>query len=186
MVQVTVLLFGAGSHSDLVSRIDDKSNYSEIPIGVQTMIDQPATVRLLHDEIVAILERMKKPARLMNMLIKHLEKKPPEEIQKIYDFTCELYHDEFMALKEVWTLPHISDTMWHSYKLLRIRGLPEQESLRVAWDRFFNKLYNYHKQRRAERKANEDHTASDSKRIRNQSLRRKRAAIKSNSGCEQS
>lgn len=144
-------------------------------------IDQPAAIQQIHDEIVAILVRMKKPTIQIDRLIKGIEKRPPEMIKRIYVFLSELYFNEFTTLREVWTLPHISDTMWHSYKLLRIKGLPEQESLHVAWDRFYNKLVSFRKALRAERKANENLTASDSKRIRQESVRRRRAAVKSNS-----
>jgi len=139
-------------------------------------------IKKMHDDICQLLLRMKKKTNRMDRLIKNIDGKPPDEIERTYRFLKALYETEFTNLYAVWTLPHISDTMWHSYKLLRIRGLPEQESLCRVWEAFENRLIKLRKALRAERIENENQSASDSKRIRQQSIRRRRAAAKRDCG----
>jgi len=134
------------------------------------MLDQ---IKEIHDEIIALLVRMKKPILGMNRLISNLEKKSKEEVERLFNFFDSLYKNEFKRLKDVWTLPHINDDMWHGYRMLRIRDLPEQKSLHDAWEAYHDRVAAFKKERKSE-----SQHQTDSQRIRKQSLRRRRTEAK--------
>lgn len=78
-----------------------------------------------------------------NALVERINHLTDEALLKLSAFLLDLHENEYKKLLEIWTLPHINDSMWHNYKLLAIQGLPEQVSLENALSAFKLKVKSF-------------------------------------------
>lgn len=111
-------------------------------------------------------------------LLHNIDKLDEEELIDLLSFIIEIRDNQFTEFKRIWTLPHINDSMWHQYKMLRLHDLPEQVLLEEAWlnlrdsvKKFLKtrrRLLDEHREKKAQkrlerlRRATEQHVDEDS------------------------
>lgn len=99
-----------------------------------------------HQKMLDLLDRMKvKVSGFRTIIPKRLAEADVPSFQAFMD---SLFENEYAELYRIWTLPHISDEMWHRYRVLNITGLPEQVSLDHAFSAFRNKIKSFQKEHR--------------------------------------